>query len=158
MTDDRKLTQDDFRRIVDDGIRDDVKALDGGRQDLQAARSLLEEFRLSNPKNVPPDLFDWLHDVFGRFLNGEAPGKPLGMKRGRGQRKKSGQVDPTAIAMFVKLKTAKGVKLKTAIDDASDFFHREIDTIRAALRDVEVEPGHSEETLRDYIREHRRPE
>ena len=125
---------------------------------MQVARSLLEEFRLSNPENVPPDLFDWLHDVFGRMLNGEAPDRALGMKRGRGQRKKSGQVDPIAIAMYVKLKTAEGVKLKIAKDDACDHFHRDMDTIRAAVRDVKVEPGLSEETLRDYIRRHSRPE
>lgn len=158
MSDDRKLTQDDYRRIVEDGISEDVKALEGGRQDMEAATSLLEEFRLSNPQDVPPRLFDWLHEVFGRILKGEAAEEALGMKRRRGERKKSGRVDPIAIAMFVELDTRQGANLERAMENACEYFKRELDTIRAALKYVTVEPRLSEETMRDYIREHRRPE
>ena len=158
MSDDRKLTQNDYRRIVDDGIRDDVKALEGGRQDLQAAKSLLEEFRLSNPNDVPPHLFDWLHDVFGRILNGEAPEIALGMKRGRGQRKKLGKVDPIAIAMFIEIEKRKGLESKRAKEKACDFFRREPDVIHRAVKKVKLPHGISEETMNEYIKDHRRPE
>ena len=158
MSDDRKLTDDEFRRIVDDGISKDVRSLKGGRQDLRAARSLLEEFRLSNPQDVPPNLFYWLHDAFGRILAGEAPDAALGMKRGRGQRKRPGKIDPVAIAMFVEFKTRRGVEPARALDDACDYFGREMDTIRAADKEVDIEPDLSDNTLRDYIRDHKSPE
>jgi hypothetical protein len=157
MSDDRKLTQDEARRIVDDGIADDVKALKDGRQDMQAARSLLEEFRLSNPRDMPELLFSWLHDVFGRILDGEAPDEALGMKRGRGERRTSGKVDPLAIAMYVDLLARRGVERACAINKACEYFAREIDTILAALKDNEPDPDLSEDRMEEYIQDHRRP-
>ena len=158
MSDDGKLTQDEARRIVNDGISKDVRALRDGRQDREAARRLLEEFRLSNPRNIPEHLLSWLHDAFGRILDGEAPEKALGLKRERGQRKKVGRVDKTAIAMFVELKEREGVEHTRAMENACDYFHREIDTIRAAVNEIELNPGVSEETMKEYIQEHKHPE
>jgi hypothetical protein len=158
MSDDPKREQADYRRIVDDGILENIKALDGGRQDFDATRWLLEVFRLSNPQEVSPVLLSWLRDVFGRILNGEEPDIAFGMRRRRGQKKRTWQVDPIAIAMFVHLKTRNGAELTTAMDEACEYFSREIDTIRAAVSDVEVEPDRSDDELREYFQEHRFPE
>ena len=158
MSEDFSRKQAEFRRIRDEGIREEIKVLENGRQDLDAARWLLEEFRLSNPDEVPPDLFDWLSDVFLRILEGEEPDKALGMKRRRGQRKKSGKVDQLAIAMFVELQKRRGVNITQAKQDACSFFHREIDTINAAVKEVEVAPGLSDQTMWDHIHAKRKPE
>jgi hypothetical protein len=161
MTDDKRdLDLAEFmRQAIQDGIRRDIAKLANGKQDRDAAESLLTQFCNggANPKKHR-ELFNWFSAAFERIIAGTDANEALGLKRKRGQKKRAGEVDSVAIAMYVKLKCQEGMLPLQAKEAAVEFFAREIRTIENALRDVELNPQLDKQDMWRYIHQYRRPQ